>query len=125
MREENAIHGLWVGRQLSRLEHLTLRSFLLKGHPFNLWVYDELEDDLPQGVVLRDASQILPRERIFLKEEPDLGSIVGKKSYGPFSDLFRYKLLHDQGGVWVDMDVTCLRPFDFETPYLFRSHRLA
>src|SRR5256885_16951399 len=108
MFEGNAIHGLWIGRQLSKLEHLTMRSFLRQGHPFNLWIYDELEGEIPEGVVLHDASRILPSDRIFLKQQPDPGSIVGKKSYGPFSDLFRYKLLHDQGGIWVDMDVTCL-----------------
>lgn len=124
MREGNAIHGLWIGRELSKLEQLTIRSFLRQGHPFNLWVYDDLEDDLPDGVVLQDASKILSRERIFLKDRPDPGSSVGKKSYGPFSDLFRYKLLHDQGGTWVDMDLTCLKAFDFDEPYLFRSHRI-
>jgi glycosyltransferase involved in cell wall biosynthesis len=124
MREGNTIHGLWIGRELSKLEQLTIRSFLRQGHPFNLWVYDELDQELPDGVVLKDAATILPRDRIFLKEEPDPGATVGKKSYGPFSDLFRYKLLHDHGGIWVDMDLTCLKPFDFEEPYVFRSHQI-
>src|SRR5690349_5880044 len=124
MREGNAIHGLWIGRELSKLEQLTIRSFLRQGHSFNLWVYDDLEDDVPDGVALHDAARILPRDRIFLKERPDPGSSVGKKSFGPFSDLFRYKLLHDQGGIWVDMDLTCLKAFDFDEPYLFRSHRI-
>lgn len=124
MREGNAIHGLWIGRELSKLEQLTIRSFLRQGHPFNLWVYDELNDEVPEGVILHDAAKILPRDRIFLKEQPDPGSTIGRKSYGPFSDLFRYKLLHDEGGIWVDMDLTCLRPFDFGEPYLFRSHKI-
>ncbi len=41
-----------------------------------------------------------------------------------FSDLFRARLLYALGGIWIDMDVLCLRPFDFEQPYVFRSHRL-
>jgi glycosyltransferase involved in cell wall biosynthesis len=122
MNAENTNHGLWIGQHLSRLEQLTLRSFVRHGHKFNLWVYDELKDDTPAGVILRDATEILPRERIFLKAETDPSAGVGRKSYGPFSDLFRYKLLRDHGGIWVDMDVTCLRPFDFKEPYLFRAH---
>src|SRR5579864_3873179 len=122
MTAQNIVHGLWIGRRLSKLEQLTLRSFVQHGHDFNLWVYDELEEDPPPGVVLRDASEILPRQRIFVKAENDPSAGVGRKSYGPFSDLFRYKLLHDHGGIWVDMDVTCLRPFDFREPYVFRSH---
>jgi len=43
----NAIHGLWIGRHLSKLEKLTLHSFLKHGHEFNLWVYDELVEPLP------------------------------------------------------------------------------
>ena len=122
MNAENIIHGMWIGRHLSKLEQLTMRSFVQNGHPFNLWVYDELEDEVPPGVILCDASEVLPRERIFVKAETDPAAGVGRRSYGPFSDLFRYKLLHDHGGIWVDMDVTCLRPFDFKEPYVFRAH---
>lgn len=124
MKTKNVVHGLWIGTKLSRLERLTMHSFVRHGHPFNLWVYDELEDEPPPGVALRDAAAILPRNRIFLKAERDPGAGVGRRSYGPFSDLFRYKLLHDEGGIWVDMDVTCLKPFDFTEPYVFRAHRI-
>jgi glycosyltransferase involved in cell wall biosynthesis len=124
MKTRNVVHGLWIGTKLSRLERLTMQSFVRHGHPFNLWVYDELDDAPPPGVALRDAAAILPRNRIFLKAEQDPGAGVGRRSYGPFSDLFRYKLLHDEGGIWVDMDVTCLKPFDFAEPYVFRSHRI-
>ena len=122
--DNRIIHGLWIGRELSRLEQLTLRSFVRFGHEFHLWVYDEIETPLPVGVSLRDASRILPRERIFKTAGIDPETGVGRNAYPPFSDLFRYKLLYDQGGIWVDMDVTCLRRFDFTEEYLFRPHRL-
>lgn len=122
--DANAIHGLWIGSHLSKLEKLTLLSFVQHGHTFNLWAYDALDEPLPPGVVLRDAAQILPRERIFLKAESDPSAGVGRMSYGPFSDLFRYKLLYEHGGVWVDLDITCLKPFDFAEPYVFRAHQI-
>lgn len=118
------VHGLWIGARLSRLELLTIRSFLNHGHRFNLWLYDDLATPLPSGTQVRDAASIVPAARIFRKRDADAASGVGQGSYGPFSDLFRYKLLHDVGGIWVDMDVTCLRPFDFEQPYVFRAHRI-
>lgn len=118
------IHGFWMGPKLSRLEQLTLHSFVRWGHAFHLWVYDELEIPVPKGVVLCDASEILPRDRIFRKRERDAETGVGEGSISPFTDLFRYKLLYDRGGVWSDMDITCLRPFDIETDYVFRSHQL-
>jgi glycosyltransferase involved in cell wall biosynthesis len=118
------VHGLWIGSSLSRLELLTLKSFLRWGHEFHLWLYDPLDAPLPDGVRHRDAAQILPRERIFRKRGRDRETGVGDGSVSPFSDLFRYKLLHELGGWWTDMDVTCLRPLDFEDDYVFRYHRL-
>jgi glycosyltransferase involved in cell wall biosynthesis len=118
------VHGLWIGPKLSPLELLTLNSFVRWGHEFNLWLYDPPETPLPAGVHPRDATRILPRERIFRKRMRDPETGVGKGSVSPFSDLFRYKLLYELGGVWVDMDVTCLRPFNFDNEYVFRRHRL-
>jgi glycosyltransferase involved in cell wall biosynthesis len=120
-----AVHGMWIGSSLSRMELLTLRSFVQQGHRFHLWAYDQITTPIPDGVVLEDATEILPRKAIFKRRAVDERSGVGAGSYGaPFSDLFRYKLLHDKGGYWADMDVTCLKPFPSDTPYLFRSHRI-
>lgn len=116
------VHGLWIGARLSRMELLTLHSFTRFGHHFHLWVYDDLETPIPVGVSLRDANEILPRERAFVKTGNDAEVGLGKDSYAPFSDLFRYKLLYEHGGIWVDMDVSCHRPFDFSEPYVFRAH---
>jgi glycosyltransferase involved in cell wall biosynthesis len=119
------VHGMWIGSSLSRMELLTLRSFVRQGHRFHLWAYDQITTPIPDGVVLEDATEILPRKAIFKRRAVDERSGVGAGSYGaPFSDLFRYKLLHDKGGYWADMDVTCLKPFPSDTPYLFRSHRI-
>jgi glycosyltransferase involved in cell wall biosynthesis len=119
------IHGMWIGSTLSRLELLTICSFLRHGHEFNLWVYDAIETLLPAGVILRDANEVLPRGMIYRKRAVDLETGVGAGSVsGVSSDLFRYRVLHQHGGIWVDMDVTCLRPFTFAEPYVFRSHRV-
>jgi glycosyltransferase involved in cell wall biosynthesis len=117
------VHGLWIG-PLTRLERLTLCSFVARGHEFHLWRYERVPDPLPRGVVVRDANEILPRERVFRKRIADGELGLGEGSYAMFADLFRTKLLHELGGIWVDMDVLCLRPFDFEQPYVFRAHRL-
>lgn len=122
--DNRIVHGLWIGSELSRLEELTLRSFARFGHEFHLWVYDEIETKLPVNVALRDAGEILPRERIFRTARRDAETGVGKGALPPFSDLFRYKLLYEHGGIWADMDVTCLRPLDFQEEYVFRPHRL-
>ncbi len=124
LTEENKIiNGLWVGNELSSIELLTLHSFTEHGHEFHLWVYESITNELPKNVILRDANEIIPASEIFRRKYDDPIYKIGKGSIGaPFSDLFRYKLLYEFGGWWVDMDVTCLQPFDIDSPYVFRSH---
>jgi hypothetical protein len=119
--EEKTVHGLWIGDTLSPIELLTIHSFLDKGHSFKLWLYDELKTKLPVGVLTGDANEIIPREKVFrYKNKSQFGH--GKGSVAGFSDIFRYKLLFEHGGWWVDMDITCLKKFDFDKPYFFRKH---
>lgn len=119
--ENKIIHSLWIGKTLSVIELLTIQSFIANGHTFQLWVYEPLETPLPQELVLCDATQIIPKDKIFsYKNANKYGH--GKGSVAGFSDIFRYKLLHEKGGWWVDMDVTCLKPFNAIEPYFFRNH---
>ena len=106
------IQGLWIGRRLSAMERLSIASFLHHGHEYHLFAYDEVEG-LPAGTLLVDAGAILPASMIF--QYRDIPSYAG------FANYFRYKLLLDRGGWWADTDVVCLRPFDFDEPYVFAS----
>lgn len=119
------VHAMWLGPELSGLELLTLASFRAQGHAVTLWAYDEIKTPIPPGVALRDAETILPRARITPKREADPIAGIGKGSVGGvFSDLFRYRVLYEHGGIWTDMDVTALKPLDFPGEYAFRPHRL-
>ena len=102
------IQGLWIGAELSVMEQLSIASFLRNGHEYHLYTYAELAN-VPAGTVIRDANEILPAAAIFqYKDRP---------SYAGFSNFFRYKLLLERGGWWVDSDLVCLRPFDFTVEY--------
>jgi hypothetical protein len=118
----HTVNSLWVGESLTLLEKLTLKSFVDNGYIFKLWVYnDQIKEELPCNVELCDANKILPAERIFVYKNK--GDCRGG-SYGGFSDIFRYHLLYKEGGVYIDMDVTCLKPFDFDAQeYCLRPHR--
>jgi len=118
----STINSLWIGAELSVLELLTLRSFVYHGHKFQMWVYEPLKTVIPAGVLLRDANEILPASQIFQRSADIPGLTSGSGSLAPFSDLFRFKLLHEVGGWWVDMDITCLRPLWFNSEYVFRTH---
>lgn len=115
------IHGLWIGNKLSIAELITLKSFISNGHQFWLWTYNPIETEVPPNVTLKNANEIIPSDKVFCyKYTNQFGH--GKGSYAGFSDIFRYKLLHQYGGWWTDMDVTCLKPLDFKEEYVFRVH---
>ncbi|TCJ11659.1 hypothetical protein EZJ19_14685 [Parasulfuritortus cantonensis] len=100
----NTVRMFWHGRALSPYERLSIRSFLQQG--FQVEVFAYARPRLPAGAVWRDAAEILPAARVFAYAG---GPGVG--SYAAFSNLFRYKLLYELGGIWADSDLLCLRPF--------------
>lgn len=109
---DHPIQGLWIGPELSAMERLSLASFLAQGHAVHLYTYGAVAGVLP-GVVVRDAAEILPAAAIFRYREHD--------SYAGFANFFRYKLLLERGGWWVDLDVVCLAPFDLPGDHVFAS----
>lgn len=111
--QNQTIKGLWVGEKLSPIEILSIKSFIKQGHSFELFVYAPVKN-VPNGVVLEDAGQIIPPDRV---EACFSGS--KRIPMGVFSDLFRYKLLNDLGGWYSDLDVVCLKSLDFDQDYVF------
>jgi hypothetical protein len=114
-RAREPVQALWIGDRLTPVELLSIRSFLANGHPFHLYAYRRFEE-APEGTVQLDASEILPEAEVLPYQ---IGP--GKGSFSLGSNHFRYVLLLERGGTWVDMDVVCLRPFDFEEEYVFLS----
>jgi hypothetical protein len=92
----------WYGGHLPILHWAGLASFVRMEHKVTLHAYEPL--DVPRGVSLVDAGEIIPLDDLFLFSNP----LTGKPDVGPFSDLFRFKLLWMRGGWWSDTDVICL-----------------
>lgn len=88
------------------MERLCIVSHLKNGHEYHLWTYGPLE--VPEGVILEDGNEILPKSEIFTYSGP---KEEGGGSVSAFSNLFRYKLLSERDGWWCDTDVVCLKPF--------------
>jgi mannosyltransferase OCH1-like enzyme len=109
---KNIVQSLWIGDRLSVMEQLCISSFLRKGHPFHLYVYQDTAG-IPEGTVVLDGNKILPASRIFTYRE--------HHTYAGFANFFRYKLLLEKGGWFVDADTVCLRPFNFRKEYVFSS----
>lgn len=112
-RNSDVIQSFWQGDTLSDMERMCILSYLKRGHPFHLYVY-RAPRNCPSGTCLKDASEIMPEESVFIDV---FGGFVN------FSNIFRYMLLYRRGGWWVDMDTVCLRPFNFDAPYVFSSEQ--
>lgn len=95
---ELTVHMLWVTGPLSNIEKISVNSFVSKGYRTFLWTYGGL-NNAPAGAEVRNAREVLPENRVFRGKSGSLAQ---------FSDLFRYAVLHSQGGLWVDADVVAL-----------------
>jgi hypothetical protein len=104
------IQMFWHGAPLSRMERLSITSFLQNGHTVDLYVYEE-PAGVPAGARVMDAEQILPRSALFRHKRT--------QSLALFADWFRYRLLFERGGIWADADVVCLKPFDYSNAEVY------
>jgi hypothetical protein len=98
-----SISSLWIGKPLSSVHKIGLRSFLHYGHKVKLYVYD-MELDVPPGVIKVDANTIVSKSEIFFH--------YGKLA--AFSDYFRYVMIAKTDEMWVDIDTICLSEYFFE-----------
>ena len=96
------VQGFWSGPRLNSLQCACLSSFLHHGHGFELFSYESVK--APDGVVISDASRVVPKTQIFFYDNPR----SDRPDIGPFSDYFRYRLLYQRGGWYCDVDTLCL-----------------
>ena len=107
------IQSLWIGDDLTQIEKLCIQSFIDHGHKFHLYTYSNI-GGIPEGTIIKDGNEILDSSNIFQNKNG---------SYAHFADWFRYAMLMKKGGFWVDMDVICVKPFDFDSEIILTGGR--
>jgi hypothetical protein len=98
--------SFWHG-PLDPITYTCLASFVFQGAALRLYSYDR-NLDVPDGVELADARQIVADERLASRFVVD-----GRVSFSKFSNYFRYRLLQQADTCWVDADLLCLRKPNF------------
>jgi len=93
---KEVVNTFWDGRDLSPIECACLRSFIERGIRVRVFAYRDLA--VPRGIQVEDANDIIASNGLFLFEG----------SPSAFTNIFRYKLLLEHGGWWVDTDVLIL-----------------
>jgi hypothetical protein len=78
-----------------------------------MWTYSPARLDFVRdaGIEVCAADEIVPR-RLFQQ-------VVAGAEVRNFSDMFRYAVLHQHGGLWMDSGVVMIRPFPFHGDYFF------
>jgi hypothetical protein len=111
MMSADLIQTLWIGPALGSMEQMCLTSFVRHGHRVRLFTYGPVKN-VPSGVEVAAATEIPPWSAAFRTRDG---------GYANFADVFRYKLLAERGGWWVDCDVVCVRPWQVAQPTLAAS----
>ena len=131
-RNSLLLQTFWTGKPLSRLERAALQSYVNQGYSVHIYTYNPLHEfnvQVPKDphIHVHDAREILAESQLF---EYAGRSTVGKRDdaykYLPFSDLFRFTMLHKKGGAWMDLDIFLTRPIPasiLRKPYVFSSER--
>lgn len=95
MPQEQEICCFWGGGALNYIEVLSLKSYVVAGHPVSLYTYDP-PSNAPDGVSVCDAADILAADAA---------------PAGLIADLFRYHCIAKRPGViWAAPDFVLLAP---------------
>jgi hypothetical protein len=100
---QHRFQSFWHGGPLSPYEQFCLKSFIDWGHAVDLYTYD-MKLRVPPDVRVCDARDLVAQDEVFVYQAEGFG----KGSPSAFSNYFRYKLLAEKGGWWIDTDVVCL-----------------
>lgn len=104
------VSGLWIGKALSEIEQMSIKSFLQNNYNYDLYIYEPVEN-IPEGTNVKDANEILPSSEIFAYKN---------SSFSAVSNIFRFQLLYQKKAIWVDLDIICTKFYDFnKDKYLF------
>ena len=103
------IVSAWLGDNLTYLEKLCLTSMVNTGHEVYLYSYNDIKG-VPSGVKIREASEIMARDEFISYRNG---------SYALGSNIFRYKILHQQPCIWVDTDMFLLKAIQPSDGYVF------
>lgn len=111
MTQRRPVASLWIGEKLHYLNQLCLKSHILHDHPVTLYCTDDVQN-APDGVEIRSTSEIMDIDM----------ELVEATSASFLSNVFRYKMIHKTGAIWIDCDAFCHKPFPNDQDYIFAGH---
>jgi hypothetical protein len=99
----------WLGRRLRFVDRVCLASMVKAGLDVSLYAYEPIEN-VPPGIKVVDAASVLSLQtmRRVNPHHPEIREHLARLH---FSDLFRFALMREGKGFWLDTDIYMLRHF--------------
>lgn len=94
------VNGFWFGK-MGEVQQRCIDSWEKNGYEFKLWNES-------------NCDEILSTDEYFTYQHGH-----SKGTPIAFSNLFRAELLYQRGGLYVDLDMLCLKPYDFNKRFVF------
>ncbi len=107
------VRSFWHGAPLNAYLLLCLRSFVRAACTVEIFTYGRAMR-FPDWIVQREAADILPAKEVLIYRNGP-----GHGSPALHSNLFRFTMLDQLGGWWIDTDVALARGPLPTTPYFF------
>lgn len=99
--ERKEVFTLWIGEEIPYLQELAIISWIRVGYRVVLYtnfckslIKTKLLKNYEYYIVLKNTNDILP---------------YNNQAILPYADLFRYKVLYQEGGIWLDSDLILLK----------------
>lgn len=101
----NRLHFIWLGEILPASFAVNLQSYVTHlGAKYEIWLWGDREHvELPAGIEYRSVND-------YEFTTTHLRSTI--PSLAEQSDILRYEIIYLFGGIYVDIDSTCQKPFD-------------
>ncbi|WP_435168535.1 glycosyltransferase family 2 protein [Falsirhodobacter sp. 1013] len=114
MTERARIGSLWIGGPLSWMEIASIKSFLRLGHDYTLYTYEDVPN-VPEGAHVVNAREVWDTDRILMHDKAQSPAI--------HADVFRVRMIAQEGNVWADTDVIALQPFPADLRWFIGHER--
>jgi hypothetical protein len=96
------LRTFWHGETIGPYQLMCLKSFAASGHRVEVFSYNR-DLNVPDWISVEDAGKVLPRNLV-------LRQLGEEGAFAIHANLFRYALLQQMGGWWIDPDVLSLKP---------------
>tara|TARA_R110000782_G_scaffold139851_12_gene232360 strand:- start:138 stop:1670 length:1533 start_codon:yes stop_codon:yes gene_type:complete len=93
---------LWVGENINPIVEVAWLSWLKQGYCVSVYVSNIVKENL------NDALKEFFNTQLFFKNALEIMEFKNDAEILPLSDLWRYKMLYEMGGIWIDSDMILL-----------------